>query len=138
MRTLIALSLLLAACGSSTTSGNDMSATGSADLAMSGGAADLSMVAGADFAGTDGGGALCCNDPRNTGNSVGVGKYCNDSSQCGGSAIFCATLGDPTEHFCTMPCTQGQTNCGSGATCQCQGTSCGCTPDVCVTPPPGC
>ncbi len=109
---------------------------------MSGGASsDLAKGGGSDLAGggSDGGNhPLCCNDPGNMGNSVGVGKYCNDSSMCGGGAPSCATLGDPTEHFCTTTCTMGSTACGQGASCQCQGGQCGCVPDVCVTPPPGC
>lgn len=139
----IVIAFLAAACGSSSTGpmgpgtgGNgaaDMSGTGAADLAK-GAASDL-----AGGSGTDGGNhALCCNDPGNTGNSVGVGKYCNDSSMCGGGAPFCATIGDPTEHFCTTPCSMGSTTCGDGASCQCQGGQCGCVPDACVTPPPGC
>ncbi len=143
---LISFVLLVAGCGSSSTSNTPdlAAANGSGGSGGGGGSGDMAMAATAgDMAtghmtGTDGG-VLCCNDPRNTGNSVGVGKYCDTSQQCMGlTASLCATLGDPTEHFCTMLCSQGSTACGTGASCQCQNGQCGCVPDVCVTPPPGC
>lgn len=132
--------LVVAGCGSSSSGSPDLATSGGGggnDLAMSSSSGDMAM---AGQSGDGGNHALCCNDPANTGNEKGVGKYCNDSGQCSGtSAVFCATIGDPTEHFCTMPCTMGSTTtCGTGASCQCQNNQCGCVPDVCVTPPPGC
>jgi hypothetical protein len=135
MRSVVILIVAVAGCGSSSPTGSmDLSMHGAADLSVAA-VADLSQAAVADLSG--GAGAKCCNDPSNQGNSLGVGKYCDTSSMCTGMASLCATLGDPTQHFCTMLCQMGG-NCGTGATCQCQGAQCGCTPDACVTPPPGC
>jgi hypothetical protein len=81
----------------------------------------------------------CCSTPGNPGNELGVGKYCDQLSDCAGQpANLCATLGDPSAHFCTRACTPGQSDCGSGATCQCAGQQCACIPGECLMPPPGC
>ncbi len=82
-----------------------------------------------------------CGQPCDPGNSLGIGKFCNNFQDCKGTqvATLCATLGDPTEHFCTAPCSPPDsgpdaafmTNCGENATCQCQGGQCGCFPTAC-------
>jgi hypothetical protein len=95
------------------------------------------------------------------GNELGVGEFCNSSSDCHGPmARLCASLGDPGLHFCTMTCRppseggvpeggvpeggmleggvaegglpEGGPTCGTGATCKCQGAECGCIPNTCL------
>jgi hypothetical protein len=75
-----------------------------------------------------------CGQPGDMGNELGVGKFCQSLSDCSGSAGLCSSIGDPTTHFCTFVCQQtgsaGQ--CGTNATCECQGNQCGCTPNSCL------
>jgi hypothetical protein len=74
-----------------------------------------------------------CGEPGDTGNDLGVGKYCSQLSDCSGAASICAILGDPDAHFCTKTCTQGSTDaCGTNATCACMGGPCGCVPNTCL------
>jgi hypothetical protein len=83
-----------------------------------------------------------CGQPCQAGNSLGIGKFCNNIHDCEGSKIptLCATLGDPSEHFCTAMCSPEDagedaaftTTCGENATCQCQGGQCGCFPNSCM------
>jgi hypothetical protein len=83
-----------------------------------------------------------CGQPCDPGNSLGIGKFCNNIHDCEGSKIptLCATLGDSTEHFCTAMCSPEDagpdaafpTDCGENATCQCQGGQCGCFPSSCM------
>lgn len=95
--------------------------------------ADLSTPPRADMFG------LCCGQPGDPGNNLGVGKYCMTLQDCAnnGQASLCAVLGDPMLHFCTFLCQQGG-NCGNGATCRCNGNQCGCVPDSCIPFPNGC
>jgi hypothetical protein len=117
--------------GGTGTGGNgsisDLASAPSADLA--------SGTTSHDMAG--GGSALCCGQPGDAGNELGVGKYCSGFGDCTGMANLCSTLGDPQLHFCTMVCQAGG-NCGTGATCQCQGGQCGCFPDSCMNMPSTC
>jgi len=79
-----------------------------------------------------------CGKPGDTGNSFGVGKYCEEQSDCAGTAkqTLCSTLGNPRAHFCTFICDPMMANpCGDGATCQCDGGLCGCTPNACLGSP---
>lgn len=103
----------------------DLASAPSTDLASTGTSTDLA-----------GGSGLCCGQPGDTGNELGVGKYCT-GFDCTGMANLCSTLGDPQLHFCTMVCQMGG-NCGTGATCQCQGGQCGCFPDSCLNMPSSC
>jgi hypothetical protein len=102
--------------------------------------------AGADCAKID----SFCGQPCEMGNSLGVGQFCMDISDCRGpQARLCSSLGNmpgqtPT-YFCTFECmpidasvpeggAPRPTECGEGAHCQCQqgNTSrCACTPDMC-------
>jgi hypothetical protein len=144
----------LSAAGDQAMSGQDMSMSGG-DMSMSGG--DMSMsggdmtksggdmsMSGGDM--TKSGGdmtALCCGQPGDVGNNLGVGKYCADFGGCAnnGSASLCASLGDPNLHFCTFLCTKGTTNCGTGASCQCNPQNpaqCACFPDSCANMPASC
>ena len=81
-----------------------------------------------------------CGHPGDTGNSLGVGKYCMDSTMCMGKmASVCSTLMPIPQgpvYFCTFPCDPNATTnaCGENSTCTCLGSSastCGCVPDVC-------
>jgi hypothetical protein len=83
-----------------------------------------------------------CGQPCEPGNELGIGRFCNTLHDCDGTQIptICATLGDPTEHFCTAMCLTADAgdeagafprDCGQGATCQCQGSQCGCFPTSC-------
>ena len=101
----------------------------------------LVMGCGGGAAGDDGttvdaasGLSKVCGTPGDDGNDIGVGKYCNQISDCSGlGAGICAILGDPNAHFCTKTCTQGSTDaCGADATCSCQGGACGCVPNTCL------
>jgi hypothetical protein len=121
------------AAGSGGSGGGGGGGQSVADLASHGGAVDMSLP-NVDAAGTK----FCCGKPGDAGNEQGVGKYCVDSGACSGlQALFCATLGNPDSHFCTRPCSMGE-NCGTAATCQCQGSSCGCVPDACISMPMSC
>ncbi|HEX8791663.1 MAG TPA: hypothetical protein VF765_11995 [Polyangiaceae bacterium] len=96
-----------------------------------------------------------CGQPCQTGNSLGVGAFCNSITECTHlpQAHLCASLGDPNAHFCTFECSlppeggagdggEGDagdassgfpTNCGEGATCTCDNSgNCGCTPNTCL------
>lgn len=77
-----------------------------------------------------------CGKPGDTGNELGVGKFCNSLSDCSStpSAGLCSVIGDPMTHFCTKTCQNGgpADQCGTNATCECQGNQCGCTPNSCI------
>ncbi len=83
-----------------------------------------------------------CGQPCDPGNSLGIGKFCSGLGDCNGTMIptICATLGDPSEHFCTAMCAPADASddagfpkdCGENATCQCQGGQCGCFPSSCL------
>jgi hypothetical protein len=82
----------------------------------------------------------CCGAPGNPGNELGVGQFCQVSSDCTGKANICAAMFQADLTFCTEPCLMGgsPTQCGSGAQCQCGNGQCACIPGECVMPPPGC
>jgi hypothetical protein len=78
-----------------------------------------------------------CGMPGDTGNDVGVGKFCESLADCSGnmSATLCSSFGDPTTHFCTKTCasTGSAGQCGSNASCECNASNqCGCTPNSCL------
>jgi hypothetical protein len=124
-----------------------------ASLAVAGAVTAASLAVGCSTssggAGADDGGTgdecgkidSACGQPCDPGNSLGIGKYCNNLTDCHGTAIptLCAVLGDPNEHFCTAMCSPADagpeaaftSNCGENATCQCQGGQCGCYPSAC-------
>lgn len=73
---------------------------------------------------------------------MGIGRFCNTIDDCKGTKVptLCATLGDPSEHFCTNVCNPpdaaadaggGLESCGENALCECQGGQCGCYPTTC-------
>jgi hypothetical protein len=87
-----------------------------------------------------------CGHPGDTGNSKGVGKFCQTLSDCAGAETnICSALGNgpkPSAHdsyFCTIyPChaDAGTNECGENATCICGsgsgGSGCACTPNSCL------
>jgi hypothetical protein len=91
-----------------------------------------------------------CGKPGDTGNSLGVGKFCTSTDDCGGPGLrtnICSSLGNgpnpsPDDtYFCTIyPCKAdaGADACGENATCTCGssggGSGCACTPNYCLTP----
>ncbi|MCU1278067.1 MAG: hypothetical protein JWM53_1613 [bacterium] len=120
--------------GGSGGGGGDLASTSPADLSSS---ASPDLASGTTSTDMAGGSGLCCGQPGDAGNELGVGKYCSGFGDCTGMANLCSTLGDPQLHFCTMVCQMGG-NCGTGATCQCQGGQCGCFPDSCMNMPSTC
>jgi hypothetical protein len=84
-----------------------------------------------------------CGQPCQAGNSQGIGRFCNNITDCHGTKIptLCATLGAPSEHFCTAMCSPADAgpdapftmDCGENATCACQGSQCGCFPTACYS-----
>jgi hypothetical protein len=81
-----------------------------------------------------------CGHPGDKGNSIGVGQYCTESTQCPGTAPICSDIensdADPTLNtfFCVIPCTgcEAPGFCGSGAECACLSAGmCGCLPTTC-------
>ena len=79
----------------------------------------------------------CCGMPGDTGNSLGVGKYCTMLADCASNsmATLCTTIASTTTFFCTFPCNMpvdgGTDPCGTGASCLCQTGGCGCVPTSC-------
>ena len=77
-----------------------------------------------------------CGMPGDTGNDLGIGKFCASLSDCSStqSAPLCSSIGDKDTHFCTKTCPMGSTDaCGANATCTCNsGNQCGCTPNACL------
>jgi hypothetical protein len=77
-----------------------------------------------------------CGHPGDTGNELGIGKFCASQGDCGTTtdAPLCSSLGDQDTHFCTKTCPMGSTDqCGADATCACNGSNqCGCTPNTCL------
>lgn len=95
--------------------------------------------------GNDHGMASCCGRPGDTGNSVGVGKYCATIQDClrNTKAKICTTVFMPQYAFCTTLCDSTRDplpQCGEGATCEClSGEGCGCVPSSCrMNAPVGC
>lgn len=83
-----------------------------------------------------------CGFPGDKGNSVGVGQFCINLSDCleNSKARLCTTLGNPENYFCTFRCdpkTDPANVCGENARCACddKGGSCGCFPTRCDGPP---
>lgn len=91
-----------------------------------------------------------CGKPGDKGNSIGVGKFCTQISDCtteGAKTTLCSSLGNGSmpsandTYFCTIfPCKQdgGADFCGDNATCVCGSgggmTGCACTPNTCLDP----
>src|SRR6185369_609866 len=107
---------------------------------------DMAVPAGSDMA------LLSqCGHPGDTGNSLGVGKFCMTIAECTDGNIktnICSNLGngaDPSPddtYFCTIyPChlDGGMAECGENATCVCGtgggASGCACTPNRCVSAP---
>ena len=76
-----------------------------------------------------------CGFPGDTGNSLGVGQFCETVYDCqqNSKATLCTQLGNPNTYFCTFRCDPdaGAGVCGENAICACSG-QCGCVPTRCV------
>ena len=84
-------------------------------------------------------GATACSDPCNTGNELGVGRYCTPGhGECNKNGavsgfIFCTKDYEPAEtvQYCTGPCSN-DVDCGTGAFCSGAGQGGrGCVPATC-------
>jgi hypothetical protein len=78
-----------------------------------------------------------CGHPGDTGNELGIGKFCQSLDDCSStpSAPLCSILGSSTTFFCTTTCsmTGSASQCGTATQCVCNsGNQCGCTPSVCL------
>jgi hypothetical protein len=87
-----------------------------------------------------------CGQPCQAGNSLGVGQFCNNITDCSQTpnAHLCSSLGSLSTHFCTFRCMAPDaalpeggggfpTSCGTGASCTCDNSgNCGCTPNTCL------
>ncbi len=135
------LALLLLLCGVACRTPPldfDGGVPGAGDLAVNGGGRDLAARPMPDLRATP---TSCCGVAGNPGNELGVGKFCQSSTECANQqANVCATTLAPGLNFCTKGCTMngGNGQCGSGAQCQCAMNQCACVPGECVMPPPGC
>jgi hypothetical protein len=116
-------SLAVGACSSSSTETGSNGDAGKSDAAAGDAAASK------------------CGKPGDQGNALGVGKYCEVVSDCNATpeAHVCSVLGDQETHFCTKICVPpdagdggSASNCGAGASCECDSRNCGCTPVVCL------
>lgn len=114
--------------------------------ACNGGSSTQDMAKPPDMASA---GVSCCGNPGDTGNALGIGKYCMGFADCADTsdAKLCSSAGNTAARktfFCTKLCDPKNdmgSQCGDGATCQCDsgGAGCACTPTKCVTnPPAGC
>lgn len=133
MRTL-ALFLCLGGCLALTPGCDDNSGADMGTHDMSASSHDMSSIHDMAF-------QTLCGKPGDTGNSKGVGKFCNTNSDCSGNgqATVCSALFHPGTHFCTVPttCTApvDTTTCGENTVCQCDpNLGCGCTPADCAMP----
>ncbi len=76
-----------------------------------------------------------CGHPGDKGNELGVGKFCQTVADCSSNskATLCTTIADNVNFFCTASCSAGGAadQCGTAASCACQGGQCGCHPDAC-------
>jgi hypothetical protein len=104
-----------------------------AALALAGCGGDDEPAAGPDLGSQ-------CGHPGDTGNSLGVGKYCQEISDCHNNtrANICSTLGSNTTFFCTFACNPNAdmgNPCGENAICACgsggAASGCGCYPTSC-------
>ena len=122
----IVLASLVVACSSSSSS---TSSSG-------GGTSD----AGGKDTGVDAVSLSECGHPGDKGNELGVGKFCQTITDCSSNtkATLCTTIADNVNFFCTASCVDGgpADQCGTGASCACQGGQCGCHPDSCGGAPP--
>lgn len=127
--------LAVAAAAGAVALGIGCSSSSSNDSNADGGSSDAGSCAPID--------SSSCGQPCDKGNSLGIGRFCNQISDCMGTMVptLCATLGEPSEHFCTARCNPPDagpdagngflSDCGENAKCACQGGQCGCYPTTC-------
>jgi hypothetical protein len=131
----LALLFAVAGCGGGGSSNDMGTTTGGGDMAKS--STDMALLSS-------------CGHPGDTGNSIGVGKFCKSIADCSGAGLktnICSALGNgstpsPSDsYFCTVyPCHpvdggMDTAECGENADCVCGGSSggsgCACTPTSC-------
>jgi hypothetical protein len=83
--------------------------------------------------GSSSGSGADCVQAGAKGNSKGIGKYCQSTTECA-SGLLCtkdvgATAEEPT--FCTTTC-KTDAECGDGATCYEEERGKGCVPNACL------
>ena len=72
--------------------------------------------------------------PTDTGNSLGVGRYCEDAADCRGNgrATFCLAPFDSASNFCSFIGCESDADCGENATCVVQTAGSACVPNMCL------
>jgi hypothetical protein len=75
-----------------------------------------------------------CASPTDTGNSLGVGRYCEASGDCRGNgrATFCLAPFDSASNFCSFIGCGSDADCGENTTCVMQTAGSACVPNVCL------
>ncbi|MBX7197191.1 MAG: hypothetical protein K1X94_34395, partial [Sandaracinaceae bacterium] len=75
-----------------------------------------------------------CAAPTDTGNSLGVGKYCESSADCRGNgrATFCLAPFDSSSNFCSFIGCMTDADCGENTTCVVQSAGSACVPNMCL------
>ena len=148
---ILAFVLVVAGCGGGG-GGNDMGSGGSGGTGGGGGSAGSggSGGGGGTSSGADMALLSSCGHPGDTGNSIGVGKFCKTIGDCSGPGLktnICSALGNGStpsasdSYFCTIyPCHPSDmgpdtAECGDNADCVCGsgmgGSGCACTPTSC-------
>lgn len=93
---------------------------------------------------TDPSGTICCGHCSDTGNSKGIGKFCQSTSDCASTptTTLCSNI-VPMTYFCTTICDPNgdwQTKCGENTVCagmEIMGMKQhGCVPASCTVSPP--
>jgi len=132
MRTLVLVAAALAAAVSCSGSNNPTPDAGAVPDAGPTPDAGVTPDAGPPDAGP----FSACGHPGDQGNAIGVGKYCQQISDCPGTAQICTTIQNGLQppnmqsYFCTTSC-DCTTSCGSNALCVCTSAGCGCVPSTC-------
>lgn len=75
-----------------------------------------------------------CAMPTDTGNSLGVGRYCEDATDCRGNgrATFCLAPFDAASNFCSFIGCRSDAECGEDTTCVMQAAGSACVPNACL------
>lgn len=72
-----------------------------------------------------------CAQPGDTGNDLGVGRYCEETSDCAGQTANFCIANFSSENYCTVILCQSDDECGEGATCVESGPGSACVPVAC-------
>lgn len=137
---IVVLVLAMAGCGGTTKSGSGGGGGTAGGSGTGGGSTAADMTPGGDLAGPE----STCGHPGDTGNNLGIGKYCMTLGDCPTTAPLCTAIENGIEpvnaqsYFCTTTCTSGDNSkCGDNANCICQtANTCACVPVSCGTTAP--